>query len=93
MKKADLVMTVHAITGGTKVQAEDIVNSMFDAMKAALMNGDEVDIAGFCKLLVKPRPARTARNPLTGASVSVPATKVVKFRVAKQLKDAVAGKK
>ncbi len=93
MKKADLVLGVHAITGGTKVQAEEIVSSIFDSIQSALMKGEEVDIAGFCKFLVKPRPARTARNPLTGESVAVAATKVVKFRPAKHLKDAIAGKK
>jgi DNA-binding protein HU-beta len=54
-----------------------------------LKKGDEVSIAGLGIFSTKTRAARTARNPRTGESVSVPAMKVPKFRAAKALKDAV----
>lgn len=89
MNKQALVELVHEKVGGTKVQAEEIVNSMFDAIVSTLKKGGEVSIAGIGIFSVKARAARTARNPKTGETVQVPATKVPKFRAAKALKDAV----
>ena len=80
---------VHGKLGGTKVQAEEIVNGIVDAMVGTLKKGGEVSIAGLGIFSVKARAARTARNPKTGETVNVPATKVPKFRPAKALKDAV----
>ena len=51
--------------------------------------GGEFNIPGLGKLVKKQRAARTGRNPLTGAEIKIPAKTVVKFRVAKQAKDAV----
>jgi DNA-binding protein HU-beta len=89
MNKASLVEKVHEVLGGTKVQAEQIVDKVFDSIVDSLKKGDEVSIAGFGIFSAKQRAARTARNPRTGESVSVPATNVPKFKAAKALKDAV----
>jgi DNA-binding protein HU-beta len=89
MNKQALVELVHGKIGGTKVQAEEVVNSMFDAIVATLKKGDEVSIAGLGIFSVKARAARMARNPKTGEQVKVAATNVPKFRAAKALKDAV----
>jgi len=89
MNKQALVEWVHEKIGGTKVQAEEVVNGMFDAIVATLKKGDEVSIAGIGIFSVKQRAARMARNPKTGEAVKVAATKVPKFRAAKALKDAV----
>jgi DNA-binding protein HU-beta len=89
MNKQGLVETVHGVLGGTKVQAESVVDAVFDTIVKTLKKGDEVSIAGVGIFSVKPRAARTARNPRTGEMVKVPATKVPKFRAAKALKDAV----
>ena len=89
MNKQALVELVHEKVGSTKVQAEEIVNGMFDAIVATLKRGEEVSIAGIGIFSVKDRAARVARNPKTGEPVNVPATKVPKFRAAKALKDAV----
>ena len=75
--------------GGAKTQAEEIVNGIFDTIVNSLKAGEEVSVAGFGVFLVKDRAARMARNPKTGEAVSVPATKVPKFRAAKALKDSV----
>ncbi|MEI6400403.1 MAG: HU family DNA-binding protein [bacterium] len=90
MNKAAIVELVQEKIGGTKVQAEMVVDSILDAVVGTLKKGEEVSIAGLGIFSVKMRAARTARNPKTGASVSVPATRVPKFRAAKALKDAVA---
>ena len=89
MKKQDIVVMVHEMLGGTKVQAEQVVSGIFDAMASALAKGTDVDIAGFGKFQVKARAARQARNPKTGETVSVAASKAPKFKAAKALKDAV----
>ncbi len=89
MNKAALVEWVHGKIGGTKVQAEEVVDGMMNAIISTLKKGDEVSIAGLGIFSVKARAARMARNPKTGEQVKVPATKVPKFRAAKAFKDAV----
>lgn len=89
MNKADLAQKVHDVLGGTKVQAEGVVETIIDSIIGALKQGDEVSIAGLGIFSTKMRPARTGRNPRTGESIQVPAMRVPKFRAAKALKDAV----
>ena len=89
MNKASLVEKVHEVLGGTKVQAEQVVDSIFDSITSSLKSGEEVSIAGFGIFSAKERAARTARNPRTGESITVPAMRVPKFRAAKALKEAV----
>jgi DNA-binding protein HU-beta len=90
MNKQALADWVHGKLGGTKVQAEEIVDGLFDAIAGTLKKGGEVSIAGFGIFSVKARAARMARNPKTGEQVKVAAKKVPKFRPAKGLKDMVA---
>ena len=89
MNKAALVDWVHGKIGGTKVQAEEIVDGLIGAITSTLQKGGEVSIAGLGIFSTKVRAARTARNPKTGEQVKVLATRVPKFRAAKALKDAV----
>jgi len=89
MNKADLANAVHGILGGTKVQAEEVVETIINSIVKTLKSGGEVSVAGLGIFSTKTRAARTARNPRTGAAVQVPAMKVPKFRAAKALKDAV----
>lgn len=89
MNKADLAAKVHQILGGTKVQSEEVVESLIETIVGALKSGDEVSIAGLGIFSTKMRPARQGRNPRTGESIQVPAMRVPKFRAAKALKDAV----
>ena len=89
MNKAALVDKVHEALGTTKVQAESIVDLIFDTITSSLKKGNEVSVAGFGIFSAKQRAARSARNPRTGEMVKVAAMKVPKFRAAKALKDAV----
>ncbi len=89
MNKQALAEMVQAKLGGTKVQAEEVVESIIDAIIGTLKKGGEVSIAGLGIFSVKARAARMARNPKTGEQVKVAATNVPKFRAAKALKDAV----
>jgi len=89
MNKQAIAEAVHAVLGGTKVQAEQAVDTMVDSIVKTLKAGGEVSIAGLGIFSVKARAARQARNPRTGESIQVPAMKVPKFRAAKGLKEAV----
>jgi DNA-binding protein HU-beta len=89
MNKANLVEKVHEVLGGTKVQAEQVVDTVFDSITGSLKSGEEVSVAGFGIFSAKERAARTARNPRTGEPITVPAMRVPKFRAAKALKEAV----
>lgn len=89
MNKSSLVEKVHEVLGGTKVQAEQVVETLFGTITDALAKGEEVSVAGFGIFSSKARAARTARNPRTGEPVNVPAMNVPKFKAAKALKDAV----
>ena len=90
MNKQAIVEAVNSILNTTKVQAEQVVDKVFDSIVASLKKGEEVSVAGLGIFSVKDRPARNARNPKTGETVKVPKTRVPKFRAAKALKDAVA---
>ena len=89
VNKQSIVEAVHEKLGGTKVSAEQAVETMIDTIVTSLKKGDEVSIAGLGIYSVKLRAARTARNPRTGEMVQVKAMRVPKFRAAKALKDAV----
>lgn len=89
MNKQGMVEAVHTKLGGTKVQAEEIVDIVINNIVDTLKKGEEVSIAGLGIFSTKTRAARQARNPRTGESISVPSMRVPKFRAAKALKDAV----
>jgi DNA-binding protein HU-beta len=89
MNKQAIVEAVNGVLNTTKVQAEQVVDKVFDSIVASLKKGEEVSVAGLGIFSVKQRAARDARNPRTGETVKVPAMKVPKFRAAKALKDAV----
>lgn len=89
MNKTGIVDAVHTKIGGTKVQAEQAVETMIESIVTSLTKGEEVSIAGLGIFSAKERKARKARNPRTGEMVDVPAMRVPKFRAAKALKDSV----
>lgn len=89
MNKADLAQKVQDVLGGTKVQAEQVVETLIDSVTDSLKQGNEVSIAGLGIFSTKMRPARQGRNPRTGETIQIPAMRVPKFRPAKALKDAV----
>ncbi len=89
MNKADIVSEVQNVLGCTKADAERAVEKIIELIHTALKKGDEVSIAGLGIFSAKTRPARTGRNPRTGETIKIAATKTPKFRPAKALKDAV----
>ena len=89
MNKADIVGKVQEVLGGTRADADRAVETVIESIVGGLKGGDEVSIAGLGIFEAKARPARTGRNPRTGETIKIAATRTPKFRAAKALKDAV----
>ena len=89
MNKAELINAVAAATEFSKKDAEAAVTATFEAITAALQEGDKVQLVGFGSFEVKKRAARTGRNPRTKEVVEIPASQVPVFKAGKALKDAV----
>ncbi len=85
MIKLDIVNEVVDHTGITKTKAEIAVEAVFEAMKKALARGDRIELRGFGVFNVKPRKTGIGRNPRTGAEVSIPPGKAVRFKPGKEL--------
>jgi DNA-binding protein HU-beta len=83
--KLDIVNEVVNRTGITKTKAEVAVETVFDAMKKALEQGDRIELRGFGVFNVKPRKTGIGRNPRTGAEVNIPPGKAVRFKPGKEL--------
>ncbi len=90
MNKTELIAAAAEKAGITKKDAERVVSAAFDAITAALANGDRVQVSGFGIFEVKHREARTGRNPRTKEAIQIPATKTPVFKASKALKDTVA---
>lgn len=89
MNKAELIDAVSGQTGLQKADAARAVDAVFDAVTAALKSGDSVSLLGFGTFVVKARAARAGRNPRTGETIEIAASKVPGFKAGKALKDAV----
>jgi DNA-binding protein HU-beta len=83
--KLDIINEVVSRTGITKTKAEMAVETVFESMKRALEHGDRIELRGFGVFNVKPRKTGIGRNPRTGAEVSIPPGKAVRFKPGKEL--------
>jgi len=89
MTKQDIVEALSKKMDSSKAEAERCLNVILDEITKDLSRGKDVVLTGFGKFSVKKRKARQGRNPKTGASIKIPAMKVVRFKVGKALKDSV----
>ncbi|MFW5452770.1 HU family DNA-binding protein [Thioalkalivibrio sulfidiphilus] len=89
MNKSELIDAIAASSDLPKAQAARAVDAMIDVISGALKNGDQVTIVGFGTFLVREREARTGRNPRTGETIQIAASKMPSFKASKGLKDAV----
>ncbi|MER1246636.1 MULTISPECIES: HU family DNA-binding protein [Bacillus] len=89
MNKKELIGAVAEATKLTKKDVELVVDSTFDVITSALKDGEKVKVHGFGSFEVRERAARKGRNIQTGEEVTIPASKVAKFKPAKTLKDVV----
>lgn len=89
MNKSDLVEKMAEAADISKSAAARALDGLTDAVAVALKNGESVSVIGFGTFTVKERAARTGRNPQTGASIEIAASKTPAFKAGKALKDAV----
>ena len=89
MNKAELIEAVSTQTSLQKADATRAVDAVFDSITSALKSGDTVALLGFGTFVVKARAARSGRNPRTGETIAIAASKVPGFKAGKALKDAV----
>lgn len=89
MNKAELIEAVSAQASIEKADAARAVDAVFDAITGALKSGDTVALVGFGTFNVKARAARAGRNPRTGETIEIAASKVPGFKAGKGLRDAV----
>ena len=89
MNKTELINAVAETSGLTKKDSETALNAILDAIQNAMKNGDKVQLVGFGSFEVKERAARTGKNPATGATIEIPASKAPSFKAGKAMKDAI----
>lgn len=89
MNKNDLVAAVSDASELTKADAAKAVDAVFDTITGSLKGGDDVRLVGFGTFSVVNRKATTGRNPRTGETIQIKASKQPKFKAGKGLKDAV----
>ena len=87
MNKVTLVTKIAEKSGLSKKQAELALGAFIDSVTEALKEGDKVQLMGFGTFEVKERAARTGRNPSTGATIEIPASKTPTFKAGKGLRD------
>ena len=87
MNKVTLVAKIAEKSGLSKKQAEQALGAFIDSVTEALKEGDKVQLMGFGTFEVKERAARTGRNPSTGETIEIPASKTPSFKAGKGLRD------
>lgn len=89
MNKNDLVSSVAESAGLSKADAGKAVDAFISSVQGALAKGDSVQLVGFGTFSVSDRKATTGRNPRTGETINIPASKQPKFKAGTALKNAV----
>ncbi len=89
MNKSELIDAVASAADLSKAEGARAVDGVIGAITQALSSGDQVTVVGFGTFLVRQREARAGRNPRTGETIQIKASKVPAFKAGKALKDAV----
>ncbi|KPJ63735.1 MAG: DNA-binding protein [Syntrophobacter sp. DG_60] len=89
MTKAELIAGIAKDTGLTKADSERALNSFLAFAKSTIKKDGRLPLAGFGTFVVVKRKARTGRNPQTGTPIQIKASKVVRFRPGKELKESL----
>ena len=93
MNKTELVDAIAAKADMSKAQAKVALDQILETITQSLKEGDPVQLVGFGTFKVNHRASRTGRNPQTGETLKIPASKTVKFSAGKTFKDAVNKRK
>ena len=91
MNNADLADRIATANDLTKADAKKLVDSVFGAIADAAAAGEEISLNGFGKFKVKASAEREGRNPSTGATITIAASKKLSFTPAKAVKDKLNG--
>ncbi len=89
MNKAEFVNAVSDAAELSKADAAKALDGIIKVIRKTLKAGDDVSLVGFGTFTVRKRAARTGRNPQTGATIKIKASKVPAFKAGKALKDAL----
>ncbi len=89
MNKAELVNEVSGEAGLSKRETQKVIDVIIGTIGDTLAAGEKVTLVGFGTFGVRQRKARRGRNPQTGATIQIPARKVVRFVAGKTLKEKV----
>ena len=89
MNKAELIDAIADNADLSKASAARALDSAIESITKALKKGDTVTLVGFGTFSVRKRAARTGRNPRTGETIKIKASKVPGFKAGKALKDAI----
>jgi DNA-binding protein HU-beta len=89
MNKAELIEAMADAADISKAAAGRALDGMVDAITDAMKKGDTLSLVGFGTFSVKERAAREGRNPQTGETIQIKASKIPSFKAGKALKDAV----
>jgi len=93
VNKTELVDAIAKDSGLSRADSARAIDSLINTIQKTLKKGDDVAITGFGKFSVVKRGARTGRNPATGATLKIKASKAPKFTAGATLKATVSGKK
>jgi len=86
MVKVDLIAKLAESMDISRKDSQIVVDTLFDSIRKALIDGDKVELRGFGSFRVKEKKAREGRNPKTGDKVSVPSKRIPYFKPGKNLK-------
>ena len=89
MNKTELIAAVAEKSALSKKDAEKAVAATFDAITETLSKGEKVQLVGFGAFEVRERPAHKGHNPMTGAEITIAASKSPAFKAGKALKDSL----
>ena len=89
MNKAELIDAIAESADLSKASAARALDAALDALTKALKRGDSITLVGFGTFSVRKRAARMGRNPRTGETIKIKASKVPGFKSGKALKDAI----
>lgn len=91
MNTAELAEAVATSAGMTKADAKKLVDTVFATIADAAARGEEISLSAFGKFKTKESPAREGRNPSTGATIQIAASRKLTFAPAKSVKDKLNG--
>ncbi len=89
LTKIDIVEKVSQNCGFSKLEASELVETVFDTIKVGLEDGENVKISGFGNFILRDKKSRMGRNPQTGEAMEISPRRVMSFKVSQVLKEAI----